>query len=200
MNTEKTKNGAGGFWSLIGGCSLRAQPLVFFSTTTLQNPRVPRGFFPWPGCWPSAPKIVANALLFVPEGRRRKLAGGKSAQRARPPVASPNGPCPSGVSKNFLAASSPQHFRRPSSPRAIFFDAPLGHGATRHGFRGLRPLTRTCPRLISSGVPPGREPRGDTLKQELGGCSLQAQPPVFLCVHRVSVVKIPVSIPRTLLR
>ena len=102
--------------------------------------------------------MVANASLFVPEGRRRKLAGGKSAQRARPPVAPPNGPCPSGASKKFLVAASPQHSRHPSSPRAIFFDAPLGHRAMWHGFRGLRPPGRPCPRLIASGVPPGRGP------------------------------------------
>ena len=84
-------------------------------------------------------RIVANALLVVPEGLRRKLAGGKPAQRARPPVTSPNGPCPSGASQKFLAASIPQHFRHDSSPRVIFCDAPLGHGATRHGLRGRRP-------------------------------------------------------------
>ncbi len=200
MNTEKGKSRRGEFCSLDRGCSLRAEPLVFLSTTTPQNPRVPRGVYPWPDCSPSAQIIVAHALFFVPEGPQRKLAGGKSAQRARPPVAPPNEPCPSGASKNFLASSSPRQFRHPSPPRAIFFDAPLGHRATRAQFRGLRPLTRTCPRLISSGVPPGREPRGDTLKQELGGCSLQPPPPFFLCALRVSVVTTPVSLPRAPLR
>ena len=52
--------------------------------------------------------------------------------------------------------------RRWSGTPAHFFDAPLGHGATRHRFRGRRPL-RTCPRLISSGVAPGREPGGHAL-------------------------------------
>ena len=106
---------------------------------------------------PDRQQTAGAGWFRVPEGLRRILAGGKPAQRARPPVAPPNGPCPSGASKKFLSAVSPQHFRHPSSPRAIFFDAPVGHGATRRGFRGQRPLRRTCPRLISSGVPPGRE-------------------------------------------
>ncbi len=63
--------------------------------------------------WPSATdqRIVADAWLCVPEGLRRKLAGGKPAPRARPPVVPPNGPCPSGASKKFLATVS----------RSIFF-------------------------------------------------------------------------------
>ncbi len=41
---------------------------------------------------------------------------------------------------------------------AIFSDAPLGQGTFSLRFRGRRPLARPCPRLISFGVPPGREP------------------------------------------
>ena len=122
------------------------------------NPRAPRAFCRCPGPRAEDHGILANDWLFVPAGRRRKLAGGKPAQRARPPVAPLDGPCPSGASKKNSAASSPQHFRPHGSPRAFFFDAPLGHGVGWHGFRGRRPLGRTCPRLISSGVPPGREP------------------------------------------
>ena len=135
--------------------------------------------------------IIANTWLLVPEGRRRKLAGGKPAQRARPPVAPPNGPCPSGASKKFLAASAPLRFRHPSAPRAFFFDAPLGHGAKRHRFRGRRPLPRTCPRLISSGVPPGRKTGGRAQPRKTPGVRMAFQtrpvaaPPRF--VHRASV-------------
>ena len=117
--------------------------------------------------WPPAddPRIVADAFLVVPEGPRRKLAGGKPAQRARPPVAAPNGPCASGASKKLFGpsvAAGRSGRQRSASIPAHFFDAPLGHGATRHRFRGRRPR-RTCPRLISSGVPPGREPGGHAL-------------------------------------
>ena len=69
------------------------------------------------------------------------------------PAASPPSPVASGRSSLARSSGIPNQF----------FDAPLGHGATRHGFRGRRPLARTCPRLISSGVPPGREPGGRAL-------------------------------------
>ena len=43
-----------------------------------------------------------------------------------------------------------------------FSSMPLrGKRALLDGIRGLRPLARTCPRLISAGVPPGREGRRD---------------------------------------
>ena len=39
-----------------------------------------------------------------------------------------------------------------------FFDAPLGHRSLSRLNRGPWPLARPCPRLISCGVPPGRDP------------------------------------------
>ena len=51
----------------------------------------------------------------------------------------------------------PADRRRVSKSPAYFFDAPLGHGEFSQSFRGLRPLPRSCPRLISCGVPPGRD-------------------------------------------
>ncbi len=131
-----------------------AEPLRAGTTRAPSSSRCSR-ILPLRPQQPGHQETASDGWLRVPEGPRRKLAGGKPAQRARPPVMPPNRPCPSGASKKFLAAA-PQHFRHPSSPRAIFFDAPLGHGTTRHDFRGRRPLRRTCPRLISSGVPPGR--------------------------------------------
>ena len=111
-------------------------------------------------------------LATVPEGRRRKLAGGKSAaQRTPPPETVPNGSVPqrgieemarnAGRALATRAARGDEWCRRNCGAGDVksFSDAPLGHGATRHRFRGRRPL-RTCPRLISSGVPPGREPGG----------------------------------------
>ena len=41
----------------------------------------------------------------------------------------------------------------------IFFDAPLGHDSIPRANRGRQPLARSCPRLISCGVPPGRSAR-----------------------------------------
>ena len=89
-----------------------------------------------------------------------------------------------------------------------FLRCHVGHGVTRHGFRGRRPLGRTCPRLISSGVPPGREPCGlahsayavprssaysaaplppHALRPGRSRSALVTAPP--LCVHRVAVVR-----------
>ena len=67
------------------------------------------------------------------------------------------------VAPSRLVASGRSGRQRSANLPGHFFAAPLGHGATGHGFRGRRPLARTCPRLISSGVPPGPEPRGHAL-------------------------------------
>ena len=120
-------------------------------------------------------RMAADASLLVPEGHRRKLAGGKPAAAGAAPGCHANRGLPQrGIGEVFSVA----HPAAPPSPLVAagrsgrqrstrvpgqFFDAPLGHGATRHRFRGRRPLTRTCPRLISSGVPPGREPGGRSL-------------------------------------
>ena len=156
---QRTQNCAGIRWNprrplrpnRCGWCSAHTAALREISSRAAR-------ILPLPGPPAGDQRIVTNALLFVPEGPRWRLAGGKPAQRARPPVAPLNGACPSGASKKFLGVSSPQHFRHHPSPRVIFYDAPLGHRAARPGFRGRRPRARTCPRLISSGVPPGREP------------------------------------------
>ena len=118
----------------------------------------------------------AVRMLLVPEGHRRKLAGGKSASADAAPGGCANRPCPNGASEKVPVLSAVRHLaagwpppqtrpiltraRTPSPSRRVlvhFFDAPLGHGATPQGYRGLRPLPRACPRLISCGVPPGRE-------------------------------------------
>ena len=115
-------------------------------------------------------RIVSDAGLLVPEGRRRKLAGGKPAPAGAAPGCHAKRAMPQrGIGEVFgvarpalfrppLVASGRSGRQRATSIPGHFFDAPLGHGATRNGFRGRRPLARTCPRLISSGVPPGREP------------------------------------------
>ncbi len=62
--------------------------------------------------------------------------------------------CPAHSSDVSCVACCPKIPRLISG--AFFSDAPLGHYAFRDRDRGLRPLARTCPRLISCGVPPGR--------------------------------------------
>ena len=112
--------------------------------------------------------IAAAAWLLGPEGRRRRLAGGKPApagaapgghaERAMPQrgIGEVFGVGPPTASPPPLVASGRWSRQRSSGIPGHFFDAPLGHGAARDGFRGRRPLPRTCPRLISSGIPPGR--------------------------------------------
>ena len=127
----------------------------------------------WPLCRQSpAPSRIAALWLLVPEGSRRRLAGGKAAPAGAAPGC--HGKCAMpqrGIGEVFfggrlvaarpphVASGSPGRWRSAGIPR-LFFDAPLGHRATQHRFRGRRPLARTCPRLISSGVPPGLEPGG----------------------------------------
>ena len=133
----------------------------------------------FPLCWPSSEHrgIVPDAWLLVPEGHRRKLAGGKLAPASAAPGCPAKRTMPQrGIEEVFgvahaaaflprLVASDQSDRQRATSIPGCFFDAPLGHGTTRHDFRGRRPLARTCPRLISSGVPPGREPGGRALTQ-----------------------------------
>ena len=109
------------------------------------------GDFPW---------SVRGRLVPVPEGPRRKLAGGKPAPAGAAPGCHAERAMPQrGIGEIFggghLGASpSPSSARadwaasdRPAT-RTIFIDAPLGHGNTRPGFRGRRPRARTCPRPI----------------------------------------------------
>ena len=105
--------------------------------------------------WPSATdqRIVADAWLCVPEGLRRKLAGGKPAPRARPPVVPPNGPCPSGASKKFLATVSPQYFFHPSSPCSVAFGVAFPRGEVELWRRRRSQFDRaSCWRISVSGT------------------------------------------------
>ncbi len=112
---------------------------------------------PWP--LSDDERTVANALCFVPEGHRRKLAGGKPAQRARPPgLRGQTCHAPAGHRRSSWRRFPRSFFatarrRRPFSSMPRWGMEPGGSGSgggVRWG--GL------APRLISSGVPPGREP------------------------------------------
>ena len=158
-----------------------------------------------PSCWQPSDhrRISADAWLLVPEGRRRKLTGGKPAPAGAAPGCPAERAMPRrGIGEVFgvarpaaapppLAASGRSGRQRSVRIQAHFFDAPLGHGATRHGFRGRRPQARTCPRLISCGVPPGRKPGGRALTKgnhrrgngvpNSFGCGFAALCPSCLC-------------------
>ena len=143
--------------------------------STLQNPRPPRGFCRCPATL-RPPENGRRRLALRPGGTPQEISRGQARASGRGPR-SPRrtGHAPAGHRRSFwrrppppaslspLVASGRSGCRRLASIPGHFFDAPLGHGATRYGFRGRRPLTRTCPRLISSGVPPGREPGGRAL-------------------------------------
>ena len=144
----------------------------------------------------------------VPEGHRRKLAGGKSA----PADAAP------GTGAGWLCAPTGHRRKRPAATSAGGIAAgrtpPKTSSMPRWGKArsaaqpGAAPAARACPRLISSGVPPGRRAR--RRRQFPSGLMVAARRqnprgtrgfwrvvvqrlhfPAFLCVHRVSVVKLP---------
>ncbi len=95
----------------------------------------------------------------VPEGRRRRLAGGKSA----PADAAPgNGAAwlraPAGHRRNRPAATSAGGKAAGWTPPKI--SSMPRWGMARSGAQpGAAPAARTCPRLISYGIPPGRRAR-----------------------------------------
>ena len=127
----------------------------------------PRRWFPF---------FVSARTFSVPEGRRRRLAGGKSATADAAP----------GIRREWLRAPAGHRRNGPDagrSPAWLWSDVgcptcgrrravtemlrgwrrqkllrcPAGAWPVRRGNRGPRPLARACPRLISCGVPPGRE-------------------------------------------
>ena len=118
------------------------------------------GDFPW---------SVRGRPFPVPEGRRRRLAGGKSA----PADAAPGNRAaclraPAGHRRNWsgmladhwlLIRSEPtsRGGDAPGRPPPKLLRCPAGAWPVRRGNRGPRPLARACPRLISCGVPPGRK-------------------------------------------
>ncbi len=151
-----------------------------------------------------------KATVPVPEGRRRRLAGGKSAPAdAAPGNGAEDLGAPAGHRRN-----GPR--REPITAAAIC--------PRRRAHPGAAPAARACPRLISCGVPPGRgaeisrqcfvrqtaawpPAKSSRHPRILRSCSAEkkanwpdqigspfdARPEstpllVFLCVHRVSVV------------
>ena len=121
--------------------------------------------------------IDCGDRLLVPEGHRRKLAGGKNAPAGAAPGCRAERAMPrrgiEEISRAVGHAASLQPFGGsrpagdqfpepstaigPQNCRPISSMPRWGTGATPQGGRGLRPLPRTCPRLISAGVPPGRK-------------------------------------------
>ena len=120
----------------------------------------------------SAPSCGHGRTSAVPEGRRRRLAGGKSAAADAAPG---NGHewlhAPAGHRRNYPRCWASTGGSTCPRRRAVagmleedspeeFLRCPAGARLVRRDHRGPRPLTRACPRLISCGVPPGR--RGGT--------------------------------------
>ena len=118
------------------------------------------------------------ALCSVPEGRRRRLAGGKSAAADAAPgnhreyLRAPAGHRRTGPGFRIIAGGSICPRRRAMAEtlrdgrRQKLLRCPAGAWSVRRGHRGPRPLARACPRLISCGVPPGR---GARRRQQLSG-------------------------------
>ena len=186
------------------------------------------GAFPW---------SVRGRPVPVPEGRRRRLAGGKSGPADAAPgsgaecLHAPAGHRRTGPGRWPIAGGPICQRRRVVAEmlrggrRQKLLRCPAGAWPGWRGDRGPRPLARACPRLISCGVPPGPKARrrrqfsggpmvaSTTAKSSrhpriLNSCSTektknrasdshslmgdfleQMQTLVFLCVHRVSVVR-----------
>ena len=128
------------------------------------------GGFPW---------SVRGRPVPVPEGRRRRLAGGKSAPADAAPgnctelLRAPAGHRRNGPECRTFAGDliGPRRRATAETPRdrrpRKLLRCPAGAGPVRCGNRGPRPLARACPRLISCGVPPG--PRAKRRPQFSGG-------------------------------
>ena len=111
---------------------------------------------------------VRDRPVPVPEGRRRRLAGGKSAPADAATGSgaelfrAPAGHRRTGPECRMIAGSSICPRRRAMAvtlrddrPQKLL-RSPAGAWPVRRGNRRPRPLPRACPRLISCGVPPGR--------------------------------------------
>ena len=78
-------------------------------------------------------RIVAKASLFVPEGLRRKLAGGKPAQRARPPDCAAEPTMPQRGIEEVFGGILPAAFPPALVASGHFLRCPVG--ARRHAAR-----------------------------------------------------------------
>ena len=203
MNTEKNKDRFRLIFSLNGDC-LIAMPPWFASVLQLCKILARREGFAIALATSRPPENGRRRLALCPGGTPQEISRGQARASGRGPrLSRRTGHAPAGHRRSFfggrLAASAPPLVASGKSGRqrlsripGLFFDAPLGHGAIRHGFRGRRPLARTCPRLISSGVPPGRETGGRALtkgnpRREHGvPTHSDVAPP--RCVPRISVV------------
>ena len=142
----------------------------------------------------------------VPEGRRRRLAGGKSAPADAAPgkcaewLRAPAGHRRTGLGcgpttgdptgpRQWVMAATLRGGRRPK-----FLRCPAGACRVRCGNRGPRPLARACPRLISCGVPPGRsaKPASATILRWSAGCErndkIQASCPATMSVNDAAAI------------
>ena len=128
------------------------------------------------GCFPWS---VRGHPVPVPEGRRRRLAGGKSAPADAAPgnragcLRAPAGHRRNGLGCRTIAGDPIGPRRRVVADlprgerRQKLLRCPAGARPVRRSNRGPRPLPRACPRLISCGVPPGR--RAKRRRQASGG-------------------------------
>ena len=119
----------------------------------------------------SAPWRGHGRTCAVPEGRRRRLAGGKSAAADAAPgnrsvwLVAPAGHrrtipgCRTTTGVAICPRRLPVAEMLGEDQRKEFLRCPAGARPVRRGNRGPRPLARACPRLISCGVPPGRGAR-----------------------------------------
>ena len=186
--------GAGAYG--VSCASAGAEPLRAGTARAPKSARTP-GISPLHRQKSNHPKIAADDWLLVPEGRRRILAGGKPARAGAAPGCHAKRAMPQrGIEETFWGGRAaaflppPVASGRPNREHSAgipdhFFDAPLGHRANCDGFRGRRPLPRTCPRLISSGVPPGRKAGESSQEGETLGAGYAFQSLLVAALPRI---------------
>ena len=108
------------------------------------------------GIWGRGMGREELAVVAVPEGRRSRLAGAKSAAADAAPGSERKDPgAPAGHRRKAPEAASVGGIPAGRTQQKLL-RCPVGAWPVRRRNRAPRPLSRACPRLISCGVPPGR--------------------------------------------
>ena len=104
-------------------------------------------------------RIVADTWLFVPERPRRKLAWGKPAPAGAAPVCAAKRTMPQRGIEEVFGGVLPAAFPPAVVAAGLFLRCPAGARRQAAPFPGATSAGADLLRLISSGIPPGREPR-----------------------------------------
>ena len=157
MNTEKTRG------DICSGKSPISEPIsasetLAFSVLQLCKILARRENFAAALAASRRPNKCRQRLALRPGGTPQEISRGQARPAGAAPGCAAERAMPQRGIEEVFGGVLPAAMPPPLVVSGHFLRCPVGHGVTRHGFRGRRPLGRTCPRLISCGVPPGREP------------------------------------------